>query len=55
MDAVAAEVDARRGIVLLHRCRKCGQVTRNRAAYGPEFTVQPDDVDLLIALTARQE
>ena len=52
MDAVAAEPDPKRGFIIIHRCRKCGQTVRNRAA--TEAAVQPDDVDLLIKLTARQ-
>ncbi len=45
-----AEPDARRGYVILHRCEKCGAVVRNRAAH--EARTQPDDLDLLIRLTA---
>ncbi|MFA5561639.1 MAG: RNHCP domain-containing protein [Eubacteriales bacterium] len=42
--------DARKGYVILHQCRRCGAVVRNRAAH--EAKVQPDDMRLLIALTA---
>ena len=52
MDAVAAEPDAKRGFVIIHRCRRCGQTVRNRAA--ADAAVQPDDVELLIKLTAKQ-
>lgn len=45
-----AEPDARRGYIILHRCEKCGAVVRNRAAH--EARAQPDDLDLLIRLTA---
>lgn len=44
------EPDPRRGYIILHRCDKCGEVRRNRAAN--EAPVQPDDIDLLIRLTA---
>lgn len=42
--------DARRGYVIVHRCERCGAVVRNRAAH--EAKTQPDDVELLIKLTA---
>ncbi|MDD6981361.1 MAG: RNHCP domain-containing protein [Clostridia bacterium] len=45
-----AEPDPKRGYVLYHRCTKCGATCRNRAAH--EAKVQPDDLSLIIALTA---
>ncbi len=45
-----AEPDAKRGYIIVHRCTKCGAIVRNRAAH--EAKVQPDDRELLIALTA---
>lgn len=47
---IRTEPDARRGYVIVHRCEKCGAICRCRAAH--EAKVQPDDVDLLIRLTA---
>ena len=47
---VRAEPDAKRGYVILHRCEKCGGTSRCRAAH--EAKVQPDDLNLIIALTA---
>ena len=52
MDAIRTETDPRRGFVIVHRCRKCGEERRNRAAHGPGFRVQPDDLTLLIRLSA---
>ena len=52
MDAVAAEVDAKKGYVLFHRCRRCGEVHRNRTAHSAR--IQPDDLSLIIALTAKR-
>lgn len=49
---VKVEPDPRRGYVILHRCDKCGAISRNRAAH--EASVQPDDEDLLIRLTAAE-
>lgn len=52
MDPVKVETDPKKGFIILHRCRKCGEICRNRAAYGPGFTGQTDDPAKLIALTA---
>lgn len=52
MEPVSAEPDPRKGFVILHRCTRCGEIRRNRAANGAK--VQPDNIDLLIRLTARQ-
>ena len=51
MEPVGAVPDPRRGYIILHRCTRCGEIHRNRAAH--EATVQPDSMKLLIALTAR--
>ena len=42
--------DPKRGFIIIHRCDKCGQTVRNKAAH--DAKVQPDDTDLLIKLTA---
>lgn len=47
---IRVEPDPRKGYVIIHRCDKCGAILRNRAAN--EAKVQPDDIDLLIRLTA---
>ena len=52
MEPVKVEPHAKKGYVIIHRCQLCGKVSRNRAADGA--AVQPDDVELLIALTARE-
>ena len=49
---VKAEPDSKRGYVIIHRCEKCGAVVRNRAAHDAE--IQPDDMDLIIRLTAAE-
>lgn len=51
MEPVSAVPDAKKGFVILHRCVRCGEIHRNRAAH--EATVQPDNKKLLIALTAK--
>ena len=52
MRPIRVETDARRGYVIVHRCEKCGHISRNRAAY--TSPVQPDDIDLLIKLTCAE-
>ena len=47
---VRAEPHPKRGYVIVHRCEKCGGSSRCRSAH--EAKVQPDDLDLIIALTA---
>lgn len=51
MDAVCAVPDAQKGFILIHQCRKCGALCRNRAALTDHG--QGDDRARLIALTAR--
>ena len=47
---IHVETDPRKGSIIIHRCDKCGEIRRNRAAN--EASVQPDDINLLIRLTA---
>lgn len=51
MDAISAQPDPKKGYILVYRCRKCGELHRNKAAYGAR--VQPDDLKKIIALTAQ--
>ena len=50
MEPMRVELDSKKGYVIVHRCTKCGEIRRNRAAN--EAKVQPDDIRLLIRLTA---
>lgn len=47
---IKAEPSAKKGYILIHRCEKCGAICRCRAAHMAK--VQPDDLNLLIRLTA---
>lgn len=38
------------GYIIIHRCTKCGELRRNRAAH--DAKIQPDNRSLLIRLTA---
>ena len=45
LDPIRTEPDPKKGFIVIHRCRKCGQLRRNKAA-------SDDDRDLLIRYTA---
>ncbi len=47
---VRADPDPKRGYILTHRCERCGATSRCRTAH--EAKVQPDDLSLIIRLTA---
>ena len=50
MDAIKVEPDPKKGYIIIHKCRKCGEIKRNKAAH--EAKVQPDDIRKIIKLTA---
>ena len=52
MDPIGAETDPKKGYIIIHKCRKCGEIRRNKAAH--EAKVQPDDMEKLIALTVKK-
>ena len=52
MRPIRTEPDAKRGFIIIHKCEKCGEIRRNRAAL--DAKVQPDNRSLLIKLTAGQ-
>lgn len=52
MEPLRVEPHPKKGYVIVYRCRKCGEIHRNKAAY--EVRVQPDDLKKLIALTVGQ-
>ena len=47
---IRSEPDSKHGFVIIHKCDKCGEIRRNRAAL--DAKVQPDNRSLLIRLTA---
>ena len=47
---IRTEPDAKRGFIVIHKCEKCGEIRRNRAAL--DAKTQPDNRSLLIKLTA---
>ena len=52
MDAVKVDPDPTKGFIIYHKCRKCGEIRRNKAALDPRG--QQDNMDLLIELTAKE-
>lgn len=52
MIPIKVETDPKKGFIIVHKCTKCGEIKRNRAAN--EAKVQPDDTELLIKLTAAE-
>ena len=53
MEPVGVETDPKKGYVIIHKCKKCGKISRNKAAHNAK--IQPDDIDLIIALSAKHE
>jgi DNA-directed RNA polymerase subunit RPC12/RpoP len=52
MEPVKAIPDAKKGYIIIHRCTRCGELRRNKAAHTAHD--QPDDINLIIQLTARE-
>ncbi len=52
LEPVFAEIDSKKGYVIVSRCKKCGAERRNKAAH--EAKVQPDNLDLIIKLSERK-
>lgn len=49
LEPISALPDAKKGYIIVSRCRKCGAVRRNKSAH--EAPVQPDDIRKIIKLT----
>ena len=52
MHPIKALPDPKKGYIILHKCSKCGEIHRNKAAH--EAKVQPDDINYIIELTSRE-
>ena len=48
---IRSEPDPKRGFIIIHKCEKCGEIRRNKAAH--DASVQPDNINLIIKLTSR--
>ncbi|CAN5754266.1 RNHCP domain-containing protein [soil metagenome] len=51
LEPIGAEQSGTKGWVVVHRCRRCGEIRRNRAALDDPSV--PDDIDVLIELSTR--
>ena len=51
MKAIAYEIRGKKGLMLQHKCLKCGEVKVNKAAH--EALVQPDDYSKILSLSAK--
>ena len=49
LEPISTEPDAKKGFIIIHRCKKCGEIRRNKAALNTKN--QPDDMSLIIKLT----
>lgn len=49
LEPIRTEPDAKKGFIIIHRCKKCGEIRRNKAALNTKN--QPDDMSLIIKLT----
>lgn len=52
MRPIKVETDSKKGYIIVHKCERCGEIHRNRAAH--EAKEQPDSLKLLIRLTAAE-
>jgi len=52
LEPVDVETDAKKGYIIVHKCTKCGEIKRNKAAH--EAKNQPDDIKKIIRLTVKQ-
>lgn len=51
MEPVGVVTDPKKGYIIIHRCTKCGQIKRNKAAHLSK--IQPDDISKIIELSAK--
>ncbi len=53
MVPIGVEISSKKGYVIIHKCTKCGQITKCKAAN--EADVQPDDISLIIKLSSGEK
>lgn len=51
LEPVAVDYNAKKGWVIIHKCIKCGEIKRNKAAL--DDTIQADNYDLIIELSLK--
>jgi rubrerythrin len=50
MKPIGVEISPKKGYVIIHKCLKCGHISKNKAAN--EADVQPDSIDKIIKLSS---
>ena len=53
LEPVSALPDPKKGYIIISKCRRCGEIRRNKSAH--EASVQPDDINKIIALTVNKD
>jgi RNHCP domain len=51
LEPVGVEQSGKKGWVIVHRCQKCGDIRRNKAAL--DDPNQPDDFDVIIKISSK--
>ena len=51
MDPIGYEMSSKKGLVLIFKCRKCKEITKNISL--TEDSIQPDDYDKILQLSPR--
>jgi hypothetical protein len=52
LEPVGVEQSGKKGWVIVHRCQKCGNIRRNKAAL--DDPNQPDDFDEIIKISSKK-
>lgn len=47
LEPISLEIDGKKGYVIIFKCKKCGQIRKNKAA-------KDDNMDLIIKLSSKQ-
>ena len=47
LEPIGVEIDSKKGYVIVFKCKKCGQIRKNKAA-------KDDNIDLIIKLSAHK-
>jgi predicted RNA-binding Zn-ribbon protein involved in translation (DUF1610 family) len=51
LEAVGVEHSGKKGWIVIHKCQKCGEIRRNKAAL--DDPVAPDDFELIVQLSKK--
>lgn len=51
LEPIGVDSSGKKGWIIVHRCLRCGAIKRNKAAL--DDPLQPDDYDLIVALSAK--